>query len=85
MALADSLVGLGAFACVIIIIVIIVIFLILWFLFKFIVAFFPSLVVALVVYLITQNWILTLVAFVLTALIFAAVGDRRRGKGPYYR
>ena len=73
-----SIPDLGIALCAIVIIVVLIIFFLLWFMFKFIIAFFPSIVVALIVYLITESWILALVSFVVTALIFAAMGDRRR-------
>ena len=77
--MAWDLAGIGALACVAIVIIIIIVFLFLWLFLKLVFAFFPSIIVALIVFLITQNWVLALVAFVVSALIFAAMGaDRRR-------
>jgi hypothetical protein len=69
--------------CIVAVVIIIVVFLLLFFIFKFVIAFFPSIVVALIVFLLTGNWIVTAVAFILSALIFAAVGSKRRGRGRY--
>ena len=71
--------------CIAVIIIVFIIFLVLWFLFKFVLAFFPSIVVALIVYFVTGgSWLLALIAFVISALIFAAVGSERR-RQTYYR
>jgi membrane protein implicated in regulation of membrane protease activity len=69
---------LGAGLCLAAIIVILVVFFLLWFVFKFLIAFFPSIVVALIVWLVSGNWIIAAVAFVLSAILFAALGAQRR-------
>ncbi len=77
--MALDIASLGIMACVAIIVVIIVIFLVLWLFFKVLFAFFPSIVVAVIVFFVTEgNWVYALVAFVLSAIIFAAVGANRR-------
>ena len=70
---------LGIMACVAIVVVIVIIFLVLWLFFKVLFAFFPSIVVAVIVFFVTGgNWVYALIAFVLSAIIFAAVGANRR-------
>jgi hypothetical protein len=74
-----DLASLGIMACVAIIIIIVIIFFVLWLFFKFLFAFFPSIVVAVIVYLVTGgNWVYAVIAFVVSALIFAAMGANRR-------
>lgn len=74
-----SLPEVGAAICIIIFIVILIAFFFLWMIFKFIIYFLPSIIVALVVYLVTSgNLGITLVAFVLSAIVFAAWGYNRR-------
>jgi uncharacterized protein involved in cysteine biosynthesis len=46
--------------------------------FKFIIYFLPSIIVALVVYLVTNDLGITAVAFVLSAIVFAAWGYNRK-------
>ena len=77
--MALDLAGLGLVVCLAAIVIVIIIFLILWFLFKFTVAFFPSIIVALIIWWVSGgNWLYALIAFVVSALIFAAVGSDRR-------
>lgn len=73
-----SLPEVGAALCIIIFIVILIAFFFLWMIFKFIIYFLPSIIVALVVYLVTLDLGLTLVAFVLSAIVFAAWGYNRQ-------
>ncbi len=77
--MALDIASLGIMACVAIIVVIIVIFLVLWLFFKVLFAFFPSIVVAVIVFFVTGgNWVYALIAFVASALIFAAISANRR-------
>jgi hypothetical protein len=74
-----SLGELGAFVCIAIIVIVLVVFFFIWLAFKFIIYFLPSIIVAILVYLVTGgNLGLTVVAFVLSAIIFAAWGWSRR-------
>ncbi len=74
-----DLATLGIMACLAIVVVIVIIFLVLWLFFKVLFAFFPSIVVAVIVFFVTGgNWVYALIAFVLSAIIFAAVGANRR-------
>ncbi len=77
--MALDIASLGIMACVAIIVVIIVIFLVLWLFFKVLFAFFPSIVVAIIVFFVTDgNWVYALIAFVVSALVFAAMSANRR-------
>ncbi len=77
---------LGALLCIAIIIVILIVFFFIWLVFKFIIYFLPSIIVALLVYLVTGgNWGITAVAFILSAILFAAWGYNRRRTDPYHR
>ena len=50
-----------------------------WMFFKFVIYFLPSIIVALVVFLVTSGDMgITLVAFVLSAIVFAVWGYNRR-------
>ena len=83
--MALDIASLGIMACVAIIVVIVVIFLVLWLFFKVLFAFFPSIVVAVIVYLVTGgNWVYAVIAFVVSALILAAMGANRRRNRPRY-
>ncbi len=74
-----SIAELGVWVCIGIFIVILIIFFFMWMFFKFIIYFLPSIIVALVVYLVTEGDMgITLVAFVLSAILFAAWGYNRR-------
>ena len=74
-----SLPDVGVALCIGIFIVILIIFFFMWMFFKFIIYFLPSIIVALVVYLVTErNLGITLVAFVLSAIVFAAWGYNRK-------
>lgn len=69
----------GVAICIGLFIIILIIFFFMWMFFKFIIYFLPSIIVALVVYLVTDyNLGITLVAFVLSAILFAAWGYNRR-------
>ncbi len=83
--MALDIASLGIMACVAVIVVIVVIFLVLWLFFKVLFAFFPSIVVAVIVFFVTGgNWVYALIAFVVSALIFAAMGaNRRRNRNRY--
>ena len=74
-----DLLSIGMMACAAIIIVVIIIFLVIWLFFRVLFAFFPSVVVAIIVFFVTDgNWVYALVAFVLSAILFAAIGASRR-------
>jgi hypothetical protein len=65
--------------CIALIVVIIVIFLVFFLLLKFVVEFFPSVVIAGLVYWYTGgDLILTIVAFIASAIILAIIGHLRR-------
>jgi hypothetical protein len=74
-----SLGELTGLLCIAIIIIVLVVFFFIWLVFKFIIYFLPSIIVAILVYLVTGGNIgLTVVAFVLSAIIFAAWGWSRK-------
>lgn len=77
--MALDLTGLGIVICLAAIVIVVIIFLVLWFLFKFTIAFFPSIIVAVIIWWVSGgNWLYALIAFALSALVFAAVGSDRR-------
>ena len=70
---------LSAIICIALIIVVLVVFFIIWLVFKFIIYFLPSIIVAVIVYFVTQGHLgYTAVAFILSAIIFAAWGYNRK-------
>jgi hypothetical protein len=74
-----SLGELGGLLCIAIIIIVLVVFFFIWLVFKFIIYFLPSIIVAALVFFVTNgNWGYTAVAFVLSAIIFAAWGYSRK-------
>lgn len=74
-----DLAAIGIWACLIIFLVILIAFFFIWLVFKFIIYFLPSIIVALLVYLITDgNLGITAVAFILSAIVFAAWGWNRK-------
>ena len=65
--------------CIALVIVIIVIFLVFFLMLKFVVEFFPSVIIAGLVYWFTEgDLLLTIVAFLVSALVFAIIGHLRR-------
>jgi len=65
--------------CIAIVVVIIVVFLVFFLLLKFVVEFFPSVLIAGLVYWFTNgNFLLTIVAFLASALVFGIIGHLRR-------
>jgi hypothetical protein len=73
-----SIPEIGGLICIAIIIIVLIVFFFIWMIFKFIIYFLPSIIVSIIVYLITGNWGYTLVAFVLSAIIFAVWGYNRK-------
>jgi hypothetical protein len=74
-----SLGELGALICIGIIIVVLIVFFFVWLFFKFVIYFFPSIIVAILVFFVTDgNLVFTGLAFVLSAIIFAAWGWNRK-------
>jgi len=74
-----SLAELTGLLCIGVIIVVLIVFFFVWLFFKFVIYFLPSIIVAIIVYFVTHGNVgLTLVAFVLSAILFAAWGYNRR-------
>jgi hypothetical protein len=83
--MVGEILGLGIVACIALIVIVVIAFLVVWLFFKILIEFFPSVVVALIVFLISRDFLLTLVAFLLSAILFAAIGVSRRRRRREYR
>ncbi len=72
--MVSELLGLSIVLCIALIVVGVIVFAVLWLFFKVLIEFFPSVVVAGLVFWVTRDFLLTLIAFLVSAIIFAAIG-----------
>jgi hypothetical protein len=68
--------------CVVLVVVVIIVLLVFILLLKFVIEFFPSVIIAGLVWWFSRDLLITLVAFLVSAIVFAIIGSRRRrGRG----